>query len=191
MDPRLVSTIFVALGFADLAMMNFVLAPRLAADEARSAVSAPAITPPACPPSPGVPVPVESARAAVATEAAVAAEREPVVTGPAAPDVLFHFDGQRLAGGEATAELRRVGLALRDAPQRRLLLRGHADRLGSPGRNLALSRLRAEAVERYLVEVGAPRERIEIEAVGDVEPVDPGDTPGAWAKNRRVQVFWK
>ena len=33
MDPRLVSTIFVALGFADLAMMNFVLAPRLAADE--------------------------------------------------------------------------------------------------------------------------------------------------------------
>jgi OOP family OmpA-OmpF porin len=186
MDPRLASRVFLALGVADLALMNLLLAPRLAAHEARPApiAVAPVAAAPSCPPAPA-PVPAQP------LPAPRAAAAPPVASGPAAPDVLFHFDGQRLGGGEPNAELGRVALALRDAPDRRLLLRGHADRLGSPERNVVLSRRRADAVRRYLVALGAPGERIDVEPVGDAEPVDTSDTPEAWARNRRVQVLWR
>jgi peptidoglycan-associated lipoprotein len=43
----------------------------------------------------------------------------------------------------------------------------------------------------FLISHGAPLDRITVEAVGDSEPIDPGNNPVAWAKNRRVQVLWR
>lgn len=174
MYPRLVSTVFIVLGCAALAVQNFVLAPRRPHQDtpcvpAAEAVSSPLGAAPPPPPSAGVEAP------------------PPKPVG----DVLFPFEAQRLHSDTFSAELHRVALTLRADPSQRLLLRGHADRFGTPEGNVELSRRRAEAIERLLVGYGAPADRIDLEAIGDAEPADTADTPAAWAKNRRVQVLWK
>lgn len=185
MHARLASGVFVALGFADLAVLNLHLAPALVREHA--AEIAPCPMPP---PS--------SAPAAATTEPAPARQAEaPAASAPsrapaeAIDDVRFRLQSERVESLEAAAALGRAARALAADPSRRIALRGHADRLGQPASNLVLSRRRAEAVKQLLVMHGAPAERIEVQAAGDAEPVDPSDTPAAWAKNRRVQVLWR
>jgi outer membrane protein OmpA-like peptidoglycan-associated protein len=197
MHARFASGLFLALGFADLAVLDLILAPRLAAEQearaatARAAVAASTPTPkaaankeappPAAEPLAAAPKPAPAPRAA-----APGAEAPPPI-----PDVLFAIESESVTSLPAILRLERVAVELRTHPGRRLLLRGHADRLGSPAHNLMLSRHRAEAVRRILVVRGAPADRITVEAAGDSEPADPDSTPTAWAKNRRVQILWR
>ena len=75
-----------------------------------------------------------------------------------------------------------------------IMLAGHSDSAGSDQANLAASRRRAEAVAEWLVERDIPRERIEIIAFGEQNPVAPNaksdGTPNEQgrARNRRVEV---
>jgi outer membrane protein OmpA-like peptidoglycan-associated protein len=181
MDARLASGVLVALGLADMAGLNLLLAPRLAA---RPAMSAPRAAP-ACPP------PLAAAPPATAAPTATAATAAPEVEAPAGADVIFELAGERIGSVVAVGELQRVAAELTTHPERRLVLRGHTDRLGSPAQNLALSRRRAEAILRLLMNFGAPADRISIEAAGDSEPVDTSDTPVGWARNRRVELLWR
>jgi outer membrane protein OmpA-like peptidoglycan-associated protein len=70
-------------------------------------------------------------------------------------------------------------------------IRGHSDQMGSREHNLELSRRRAASVENYLHGSGIPGSRITTEAMGGRKPVDPSNTPEAWAKNRRVELEWR
>lgn len=95
---------------------------------------------------------------------------------PAAPaparisaDTLFEFDSAALtAQGRGTLD----GLARRiDAsPYGRIAVVGHADRLGTPGYNLALSERRAQAVSAYLGERGLAADRIHATGAGSSAP---------------------
>jgi chemotaxis protein MotB len=51
-----------------------------------------------------------------------------------------------------------------------------------------LSAARAVSVVRALVADGIPADRIAAASFGENQPVDPGDTPAARAKNRRVEI---
>ena len=69
---------------------------------------------------------------------------------------------------------------------------GHADRTpirGSPrfASNWELSAARAIAVVQVLVSAGLPPERAAATAFGEFQPIDPGDTPEALARNRRIE----
>lgn len=185
MHARLASGVFVALGFADLAVLNFHLAPALLREHAAEIAPCP-MPPPSSAPAAATtePAPPREAKA----PAASAPPRAPAET---IDDVRFRLQSERVESLEAAAALGRAARALAADPSRRIALRGHADRLGQPAANLVLSRRRAEAVKQLLVMHGAPAERIEVQAAGDAEPVDPSDTPAAWAKNRRVQVLWR
>lgn len=70
---------------------------------------------------------------------------------------------------------------------------GHADRVGTPGYNLWLSRQRARVVRAALIERGAPGHRVQIIGAGFARPyVDrepSGDERGVW-ENRRAEVVW-
>jgi OOP family OmpA-OmpF porin len=77
---------------------------------------------------------------------------------------------------------------LGEYPDLRLLLRGHADETGPEDFNMRLSRRRAEGVKRYLVRRGVAAGRLQTEALGESEPLVTGQTPEAWAKNRRVEL---
>ena len=195
MHARVASGVFLALGFADLALLNLLLAPRLADERARAAAASrpeiaaapPARERPAAPPvtvvEPTSPTPVGADTRAARTSK----DGEK----PAAPDVLFSLESERITSYDAAMALDGVARELRADPKRRVLLRGHTDRLGTASFNVILSRRRAESVRHFLIAHGAPGERIDIEAVGDTEPADTGDGFMAWAKNRRVQVIWR
>jgi OOP family OmpA-OmpF porin len=68
----------------------------------------------------------------------------------------------------------------------RLLVEGHTDNVGSAAGNLALSRRRAQAVVRWLVDRGIAAERLQAEGRGDTRPVADNRTEAGRAQNRRV-----
>jgi outer membrane protein OmpA-like peptidoglycan-associated protein len=64
---------------------------------------------------------------------------------------------------------------------------GHTDSVGGDEYNLRLSKSRAAACLRYIVDKGGiSGGRLESEGFGKTKPVDTNDTPEGRAKNRRV-----
>lgn len=99
----------------------------------------------------------------------------------------------RFATGTAEIEpssyslLREVGQLLKDRPDVRLAVHGHTDSQGSVEFNVVLSRKRAEAVAKYLVEQGIASERLDSAGFGPSRPVADNSTPQGRARNRRVE----
>jgi outer membrane protein OmpA-like peptidoglycan-associated protein len=69
-----------------------------------------------------------------------------------------------------------------------LRVEGHTDSTGGAASNLELSRARAEAVRRALVERGLPAERLVAEGFGQARPVAPNDDAAGRARNRRIEL---
>ncbi len=70
--------------------------------------------------------------------------------------------------------------------ERKVVVEGHTNAAGSSARNLKLSRLRAEAVKRYLIASHAiPESALVAKGMGSAKPL-PGTHPNS-AYNRRVQ----
>ncbi|MEQ1508374.1 MAG: OmpA family protein, partial [Myxococcota bacterium] len=85
--------------------------------------------------------------------------------------------------------LDQVVTVLRDYPEiRKLRIEGHTDSRGADATNLALSTSRAASVRQYLVDHGIAGDRLTSEGFGETRPLDPSETPDAWAKNRRVDL---
>jgi outer membrane protein OmpA-like peptidoglycan-associated protein len=90
------------------------------------------------------------------------------------------------AAGEALAELAK---ALRRSPSETVIVEGHTDSVGSAARNLALSRARADAAVRYLVDrERIPRSRLVVRAFGEERPVANNATPEGRELNRRIEI---
>jgi outer membrane protein OmpA-like peptidoglycan-associated protein len=70
-----------------------------------------------------------------------------------------------------------------------LKLRGHADRVGSAGFNLLLSRRRAESVRDYLAARGVPYGQIDIEAAGETRSLIETEDGVAEPQNRYVELL--
>lgn len=139
----------------------------------RKAVAAPAPAPAAAPPAAPPPV------AAVPPPAAI----PPVRT--AFPDIHFEFD-QYLLTAEARQRLDAIAEVLRENPEFRLLIEGHADERGTVEYNLALGDKRAQAAKEYLVGLGIDPRRLETISYGEERPLDPASNELAWALNRRA-----
>jgi len=80
-----------------------------------------------------------------------------------------------------------VKLLARD-PALRLLVVGHTDMAGNLEHNLKLSRERAEAVVKALVERKVAPSRLKANGVGPLAPVATNATEEGKAKNRRVEL---
>jgi outer membrane protein OmpA-like peptidoglycan-associated protein len=84
--------------------------------------------------------------------------------------------------------LQAVADTLRAAPfLRRVSVQGHTDNRSTPARNLDLSRRRADAVMRWLIEHGVAAERLESQGFGQAVPIATNDTPEGREQNRRVE----
>lgn len=197
MHTRVASIVFLALGIADIGVLDLLLAPRLARMDAAHA--APLVREEAAdlatrlaaePANETAPeAPATRAPETRAASASTGADATPCVR--AAPDVMFSSDSALVRG---RAAFRALGTVIEDLvrdPGRELLLRGHSDPAGLPAYNVALARRRAGAVKEYLVRRGAPGDRITIEAVGADEPLDPRPMRSAWARDRRVELLWR
>jgi outer membrane protein OmpA-like peptidoglycan-associated protein len=190
---RIASSILLALGTADLVVLNLVLAPRLHRTGAAIAEAPRREDPARGRTDLQARDEAPDGRALILATSLGASPTAANDAPPARamPDVGFAPDSARLDHLPAIHALRRLAQQLRADPDRQILLRGHADARGAPEHNLDLSRQRAEAVREYLVIRGAPADRLVVEAVGSAEPADPHEEPATWARDRRVELLWR
>jgi OOP family OmpA-OmpF porin len=85
-------------------------------------------------------------------------------------DVLFEFNKAELRAS-GTQKLDDLARSAQGANVEKVVLIGHADRIGSEGYNKELSEKRAQAVGDYLAQKGVDRSRLQIEGRGEAEPV--------------------
>jgi len=110
--------------------------------------------------------------------------------------VILRLSGLTFAPGSAeipagSADLmKRLETAIRLFPDAEVTVTGHTDSFGSDSGNFELSRRRAEAVRRYLVETAKmPSFRISAVGYGETQPVASNATEEGRARNRRIDVF--
>ena len=112
-------------------------------------------------------------------------------------EVLFPVGSADLspAGQDQVTELALTlkAIAAEIPPDVNWLLRvdGHADRQPTTGRyasNWELSANRAITVVKLLTSFGIPANRLAATGFGENQPIDPADTPDAYAKNRRIEL---
>jgi OmpA-OmpF porin, OOP family len=89
---------------------------------------------------------------------------------------------------ESYGIIREIALALQGSTDMKLRIVGHTDSDGDAGLNLDLSRKRAEAVKKALIEhYGISAQRLEVDGKGESEPVADNGNPQGKAENRRVE----
>ncbi|WP_112321088.1 OmpA family protein [Oceanibium sediminis] len=105
------------------------------------------------------------------------------------PKVRFP-EGSQTLDEEAVLSLQPLADALSANPGTGIVLVGHTDNAGTLTANIALSRSRAEAVRRVLVErYGIDAARIEAEGAGYLVPLRPNTNDENRAANRRVEAI--
>lgn len=104
-------------------------------------------------------------------------------------DVLFATGKADLQPG-ARRGVDKLANVLKQYPERKVLVEGFTDNVGSDEMNLELSRRRAESFAGALQEAGVPPARIEVRAHGEELPVASNDTPAGRQQNRRVEILF-
>ena len=66
-------------------------------------------------------------------------------------------------------------------------IEGHCDERGSEEYNVALGERRADAVRRYLLDLGVDGSQISVVSYGEARPAVNGTGETAWQLNRRAQ----
>ena len=101
--------------------------------------------------------------------------------------VFFEFDSAALSKAGRTTLDEAAATALEMQPDK-ILVRGHTDRAGPESYNLGLSEARALSVARYLIDRGAGRFVIDVEGLGESEPIAKTSDNVRDGRNRRTEV---
>ena len=83
-----------------------------------------------------------------------------------------------------------IGAALQPDSKAKICVTGHTDKVGSEAINKEVAQRRADAVAKYLVELGVPQQRLVTGSLGSSKPLvvtAPGTSEIA---NRRVEVVF-
>lgn len=100
--------------------------------------------------------------------------------------VFFDYDRS-----EVRADVRSILDAkvpiLRDRPDIRLRIEGHADERGSAEYNLALGLRRAQYVRAYIANFGIDAARIDVVTIGEERPLSTGTDEASYGRNRRAE----
>lgn len=84
-----------------------------------------------------------------------------------------------------STELRDI---LKDYPDYKLTIEGHADERGSAEYNMTLAQARAESAKNYLVGIGIPSDQLGLISYGKEKPVCTEHNESCWQKNRRIHI---
>ena len=103
------------------------------------------------------------------------------------PTIYFDFD-EFVLSSESTQALQQAVNCLKKV-DRRVRLEGHCDSRGTEEYNLALGDRRGRSVLRYLLRLGAPRNRLRTVSKGKLEAT--GYNEASWAKDRKVTFIWE
>jgi outer membrane protein OmpA-like peptidoglycan-associated protein len=103
-------------------------------------------------------------------------------------DVLFITGSSALQNG-ASDRLNKLVFFLNQYPDRRVLIEGHTDNVGSTDYNQGLSQRRAESVQDYLAGQGIGLQRMSASAAGLNRPITSNDSSAGRQLNRRVEII--
>jgi peptidoglycan-associated lipoprotein len=103
--------------------------------------------------------------------------------------VYFGFDQQAVTA-EYGELLQDHANFLIDNPVVKVLIEGHADERGTPGYNIALGDRRADAVVKYLNNLGVSSSQISTVSYGEEKPVNTSHTDAAFSQNRRAVLVY-
>ncbi|HJU06099.1 MAG TPA: OmpA family protein [Nitrospiraceae bacterium] len=107
-------------------------------------------------------------------------------------DIPFNFDQYALRfDAAAKIEVNAMRLKEQEEEPKDLLLEGRCDEFGTVEYNLVLGERRAQAVKRYLIDLGIPETEIATVSYGKDKPVCLDHTSECWAKNRTVHFVVK
>jgi chemotaxis protein MotB len=112
---------------------------------------------------------------------------------------LLFDSGSAALGAAGREELGKLAVTLREVAAEIpsdidwiLRVDGHTDRVpisNAPFEsNWELSTARAVSVVRFLTSQGIPPQRLSAAGFGEFHPIDPADNPGAYRKNRRIEI---
>lgn len=112
-----------------------------------------------------------------------------VVTFTLSERILFNYDSAELLATGVDKLSAIAGQIAADAPAGAgIVVVGHASAEGTEAYNLALSRERARTVRGALVAAGISPDRIDVEAMGETDPIADNNTEEGRRKNRRVEI---
>jgi len=121
----------------------------------------------------------------------------PLVKNPAGGDTLalyFEFD-EDAVNPRARRQLEIVSMILKADPDKKIMLSGHTDALGTDQYNNTLSSRRAQVVRDFLAGAGVKAEQIVTVAKGASQPRRPNvtesgeDSPDGRRANRRTEIY--
>ena len=125
-------------------------------------------------------------------------EVKPVVVAPPPPppakivldQAVLHFANSRNEmSPEGVEAVQKVAEELKQYPgEYSLVVSGHTSSTGSKAFNKALSKRRADAVAKVLVDAGIPAASVETVGMGPDQPLEDNKTAEGQAKNRRVEI---
>ena len=102
---------------------------------------------------------------------------------------IFFDTGKSTIKPEFEKDLDALGRALNSDPSLKLTIQGHTDSVGGKDYNLQLSKSRADAVKKYVVEnYGIAADRLSTAGYGETTPAADNTTPAGRAQNRRVEM---
>jgi peptidoglycan-associated lipoprotein len=108
---------------------------------------------------------------------------------PAQRLVYFDYDVSQLTA-EARQILDQHAAYLRDHPELKVRIEGHADERGSREYNLALGEQRSLSVQRYLSIAGIDAARLGVFSYGEEKPIAMGHDNSSWQQNRRAELVY-
>lgn len=104
------------------------------------------------------------------------------------PDAIYFEFGSSVIKSESHSVLNQVAQVLTTrSDYKALKVEGHTDNIGSEAFNLTLSKKRAQAVRKYLMNKGIKGEKVIAEGYGKSKPIATNTTEEGRAENRRVE----
>ena len=100
--------------------------------------------------------------------------------------VYFDYDQSAIRSDAATALRSNADVIKLNSSWREITINGNTDERGSEEYNLALGERRANAVRRYLVDLGVSSSRLRTVSFGEAKPAVPGHQESAYQYNRRA-----
>jgi len=119
---------------------------------------------------------------------AIASKPVVVVPRPESLPLLYFEQGSYTLMPDAQTVLRQTAAYLKQNPNIKVRLVGHADREGDERLNQALSENRAKVVSSFLFAQGVADAQMELTGMGSQQLIAPSDTEENKALNRRVQI---
>jgi len=104
-------------------------------------------------------------------------------------DVLFDTGMATLKPGAYTT-IDRLATVLKQSPDRKVMIEGHTDSVGTDDYNRQLSERRAAAVQTALLERGVTSNQITAVGKGETFPVASNDNAAGRQQNRRVEMVF-